>query len=189
MKSIILASSSPRRRELLSQIGLKYVVMTSDTDETTSKEIPYEVVMELSLKKAKAVYDKLDDYAKDNSIVIGADTIVSFNDRILLKPKSGQEAFETLKSLSGQTHQVYTGVSIVSSGGIHSFYEKTDVEFYKLSDSEIKEYIDTKDPMDKAGSYGIQGMFARYVKGIDGDYNNVVGLPVGRLYQEIKEFL
>lgn len=189
MKTIILASGSPRRRELLSQIGLKYVVMTSDTDETTSKKIPYEVVMELSLKKAKAVYDKLDEHAKDNSIVIGADTIVSFNDRILLKPKSAQEAFETLKSLSGQTHQVYTGVSVISSGGIHSFYEKTDVEFYKLSDSEINEYIGTKDPMDKAGSYGIQGMFARYVKRIDGDYNNVVGLPAGRLYQEIKEFL
>lgn len=189
MKTIILASGSPRRRELLSQIGLEYVVMVSDADETTSKNLPYDVVMELSMKKAKAVYDKLDEHTKNDSIVIGADTIVSFNDKILLKPESEQEAYETLTALSGQVHQVYTGVSIVSGTQIHSFFEKTDVEFYKLSEQEIKEYIRTKDPMDKAGSYGIQGMFARYVKGIKGDYNNVVGLPVGRLYQELKGLL
>lgn len=188
MKNIILASGSPRRKELLSQIGLEFTVMTSDADETISKTVPGEIVMEIACKKAGAVYEKVKETV-ENCCIIGADTIVYSDGEILTKPVDEQNAYDMLKKLSGNIHQVYTGVSVISEGKIHSFYEKTDVEFYEISDDEIKQYISTGDPFDKAGAYGIQGVFAKHVKGIRGDYNNVVGLPTGRLYQELKMIL
>lgn len=189
VKNIILASGSPRRRELLQQIGISFTVITSNADEITTKEAPQDIVMELSSLKAKAVYNSLSEDKKENSIVIGADTIVYHNKCILGKPQSKEEVKAMIKSISGCEHSVYTGVTFIGNGIYQSFYEKTNVLCYDMSDREIEQYIATGDCMDKAGGYGIQGAFAAYVKGIEGDYNNVVGLPAARLYQEIKTFL
>ena len=127
------------------------------------------------------------------SIVIGADTVVAYDGKILGKPADKEDAVHMLSMLSGNTHEVYTGVTFCYAEGgtekVHTFYERTAVTFYPMSRDEIANYVASGDPMDKAGAYGIQGSFAAYVKGIEGDYNNVVGLPVGRLYQEIKELL
>lgn len=189
---IILASQSPRRKELLAQAGFEYIVEPSTVEEVITKTRPWEVVMELSEQKAMDVYRK---YDKNNILVIGADTIVAYGERILGKPHSEEEAIEMLMLLQGNTHQVYTGVSFVwnddssekeSQIKKHTFYEKTEVEFYPMSEQEIREYVATKDCMDKAGSYGIQTHFCVHVKKISGDYNNVVGLPIARLYQEMK---
>jgi len=187
-KKIILASGSPRRRELLEQIGLDFTVEISKGKEITSRTKPEEVVKELSYQKAKEVYDRTGKEA----VIIGADTIVCFEDRILGKPTSEEEAREILKMMSGNVHKVYTGVTILwksDDGNTHvlSFEEVTRVYLYRLNDEEIDKYIATGDARDKAGAYGIQGLFARYVEKIEGDYNNVVGLPVGRLYQELKK--
>lgn len=201
MNKIILASASPRRKELLAQIGMDFAVCVSACEEVVTKSAPQEVVCELSALKAGAVYEKLmtDEVAagklkldkEDDFLVIGSDTIVAFGEKILGKPKSREDAFSMLSMLEGNTHEVYTGVTFAFRQGgkrkEHTFYEKTEVEFYPMSEKEIWDYIATSDPMDKAGSYGIQGIFAKHVKGIKGDYNNVVGLPVGRLYQELKE--
>ena len=209
---IILASASPRRRELLSQIGLDFEVIVSEVEEKVGAMLPEQVVEELSARKAEAVLGAIGDSAED-VLVIGADTVVALDGQILGKPGSPQEAAEMLRRLSGRNHGVYTGVahlyrpgsagsrdvpgpSVSTEGSVDSgalqrkiFHERTDVAFFSLAEEEIAFYVATGDCMDKAGAYGIQGMFARYVKGIAGDYNNVVGLPVGRLYQEAKEWL
>ena len=186
MKHLILASGSPRRRELMSQVGLDFTVVTSDADENIKEMEPEDYVRELSSIKAQSVLEQYAD--KDDSvIVIGADTIVYHKGEILTKPKDEEDAFRILKSLEGQIHQVYTGVTICSTHKNVSFYEKTDVWVYDMTDEEIRDYISTGEPMDKAGSYGIQGLFGIYVKGINGDYNNVVGLPVARLFYEMKK--
>lgn len=201
MNKIILASASPRRKELLAQIGMDFAVCVSACEEVVTKSTPQEVVCELSALKAGSVYEKLmtDEAAagklklgkEDDFLVIGSDTIVAFGEKIWGKPKSREDAFSMLSMLEGNTHEVYTGVTFAFRQGgkrkEHTFYEKTEVEFYPMSEKEIGDYIATSDPLDKAGSYGIQGIFAKHVKGIKGDYNNVVGLPVGRLYQELKE--
>ena len=188
MKHLILASGSPRRRELMSQVGLDFTVVTSDADENIKEMEPEDYVRELSSVKAQSVLEQYAD--KDDSvIVIGADTIVYHKGEILTKPKDEEDAFRILKSLEGQIHQVYTGVTICSTHKNVSFYEKTDVWVYDMTDEEIRDYISTGEPMDKAGAYGIQGKFAAYIKGIEGDYNNVVGLPVARLVHELKTFL
>lgn len=187
MKHLILASGSPRRRELMSQVGLDFTVVTSDADENIKEMEPEDYVRELSSVKAQSVLEQYAD--KDDSvIVIGADTIVYHKGEILTKPKDEEDAFRILKSLEGQIHQVYTGVTICSTHKNVSFYEKTDVWVYDMTDEEIRDYISTGEPMDKAGAYGIQGKFAAYIKGIEGDYNNVVGLPVARLVHELKTF-
>lgn len=187
MKRLILASGSPRRRELMSQVGLDFTVVTSDADENIKEMEPEDYVRELSSIKAQSVLEQYAD--KDDSvIVIGADTIVYHKGEILTKPKDEEDAFRILKSLEGQIHQVYTGVTICSTHKNVSFYEKTDVWVYDMTDEEIRDYISTGEPMDKAGAYGIQGKFAAYIKGIEGDYNNVVGLPVARLVHELKTF-
>lgn len=186
MKKLILGSGSPRRRELMAQIGLKFEVIVSDADESTAEMWPDRMVMELSRNKAEAVHSTLDDKTKSESVVIGADTIVYNDGKVLGKPKDEEDAFNMIKSLQDGVHSVYTGVTLVSDETI-SFFEETKVYVYPMTDEEIREYISTKEPMDKAGAYGIQGAFAAYVKGIEGDYNNVVGLPVARLYQELKK--
>ena len=190
---IILASASPRRRELLEQIGLQFEVKVSNVQEHITASKPGKIVEELSEQKARAVLEALTD-AKEDVLVIGADTIVAKEDRILGKPRSMEHAVEMLEWLSGNTHEVYTGVTLfyIKAGEkllCKTFHEMTKVHFYPMTDKEISEYVSTNDCMDKAGSYGIQGFCARYIRGIEGDYNNVVGLPVGRLYQEIKEWL
>jgi len=189
MKKIILASASPRRRELLKQAGFSFEVMVSQADETITEKTPEAMVKELSGRKARAVAQAL---AKGN-LVIGADTLVVMDGRILGKPTDEIDAFRMLKELSGHTHQVYTGVTLLGEtdeGRVEKvFVEKTDVTMYPMTDEEIQAYIGTGEPMDKAGAYGIQGRAAVFVKEIKGDYNNVVGLPIARLYQEIREWL
>lgn len=183
MKEIILASGSPRRRELLTQGNIPYEVIVSDAKEIITKNTPWEIVEELSCIKAMAV-------AKDHpdKLVLGADTIVALDGEVLGKPKDEQDAYRMLSRLQGNIHQVYTGVTFIQGDRIHSFHEKTDVEVYPMTEDEIWEYIYSKDPMDKAGSYGIQGQFAIHIRKINGDYNNVVGLPIGRVWQELKNF-
>jgi len=181
---IILASASPRRRELLAQIGLDFQVLVSEVEEKVNTDIPYLVVEQLSAQKAEAVAQKLEK--EEAALVIGADTIVACDGQILGKPWDKEEAVQMLRKLNGRSHQVYTGVTLIFRDKTKTFYEATEVEFYPMTEEEIGAYVETLDPLDKAGAYGIQGFCARYIKGITGDYNNVVGLPVGRLYQEMK---
>lgn len=191
---IILASQSPRRRELLSRAGFEFEIVTSEKDEVTTKTLPAEVVIELSCRKAYDVYDKVINEREKNLseeiLVIGADTVVSIDGMIFGKPKDDEDAFDMLSKLQGRTHEVYTGVTFVfnEKGEVrtHSFCECTKVTFFSMTDEEIRDYIKTKEPADKAGAYGIQGLCAVFIKGIEGDYNNVVGLPIARVYQEIK---
>ncbi len=240
---VILASASPRRRELLEQIGWQFEVCVSEVEEKITKTLPAEVVEELSRQKAEDVYRRLredggqkgsgesmhgmhrdsaegQDSGKQALLVIGADTIVSCGGRILGKPKSREDAASMLRLLQGRSHHVYTGVTLIlesrepfenrkllengepfdskasSCDGefpenrsrviVKTFHEETEVTFYPMSEKEIREYLETGEPFDKAGAYGIQGKGARYVREIRGDYGNVVGLPVGRLYQEVQ---
>lgn len=190
MKSrIILASASPRRQELLTQIGLPFEACPSEWEEVTDKELPEEVVQELSYHKAMEVYER--NVTEEGTVVIGADTIVACGGQILGKPGTRERAEEMLGKLQGGTHQVYTGVAFVwkEKGRTETagFYECTDVRVYPMTEEEIRCYVETGEPMDKAGAYGIQGGFAAFIQGICGDYNNVVGLPVGRVYQELKK--
>lgn len=226
-KKIILASASPRRRELLTQIGLDFDIVVSETEEKITSTEPAKVVEELSAQKAEAVWEKLCSMTASQGsvtnaerldegsgvsrtdegsevfeseqtsgettitdiIVLGADTVVACDGKILGKPADTEAAAAMLTMLQGRGHEVYTGVTILyEQNGERktlTFHEKTIVHFYPMTDAQIREYVATGDPMDKAGSYGIQGFCARYIRGIEGDYNNVVGLPVGRVYQEL----
>ena len=175
MKNIILASQSPRRRELLTQIGLEFEVHPAGGEEIITSTDPVEVVKSLSTQKAAAVKEELEPQLPENWLVIGADTIVVYDGKILGKPKDEADAIRMLRMLQGQTHSVYTGVTLLEEGKQTTFAE------------EIAWYVSTKEPMDKAGAYGIQGLCARFVEKIQGDYNNVVGLPVGRIYQKLKK--
>ncbi len=190
MEKIVLASGSPRRKELLARTGLKFSVVASDGEEKTDLTDPAEMVEKLSFDKAMAVAGKLLQESAP-CLIIGADTVVAFEKKILGKPVDEKDALDTLSRLQGNVHQVYTGVTLLvkkkDTWKSHTFSEKTDVQFYPVSKEELMEYISTGEPMDKAGSYGIQGKFGIYVKGICGDYNNVVGLPVGRLVYELKK--
>ena len=207
---LVLASASPRRRELLSQIGLEFTVMPSTKEENAKTTEAGALVQELSRQKAVDIWEQLSGGQGQNPdadqeqiaeetqepnlngkrqpelLVIGADTVVCCEGKILGKPHSREAAAEMLTALQGRSHEVYTGVTLYSQSVTVTFFECTQVEFYPMTEVEISEYIDSKEPMDKAGAYGIQGLGARFVKGIRGDYNNVVGLPVGRLYQELK---
>lgn len=191
MNNIILASASPRRQELLTQIGIKFRVIPSNIEERPKSILPEEIVMELSEGKAEDVFKKLSAKEQVSSVVIGADTIVVCEGEIMGKPESREHAVRMLSCLQGSMHQVYTGVTLIyhrlNQMKKVSFYEKTDVSMYSMSTEEIRCYVDTGEPADKAGAYAIQGKCAAYIKGIRGDYNNVVGLPVGRLYQEMKK--
>ena len=189
MKHLILASASPRRRELLAQIGIGTEVIPSSVEEKVTKTQPSEVVEELSRQKCLDVAERL---GRDG-IILGADTVVAVEGRILGKPGTPQKASEMLMSLQGKEHQVCTGVTLaeVKEGQIvktETFSEKTSVFIYEMTEEEIWEYVSSGDPLDKAGAYGIQGAFAKYVEKIDGDYNNVVGLPVAAVYQRLKNW-
>ena len=180
--NLILASKSPRRQELLQLIGIPFTVRVADIDETMESCDPETAVAQLSHKKAAAVP------RTDDEIVIGADTIVVLDGKILGKPTSEAEAFQMLRFLSGRRHQVMTGLTVLQAERWVSVTEVTEVSFRPLTDREILDYIATGDPMDKAGSYGIQNGGALFVDGICGDYYNVVGLPVCRLAQLLKQF-
>lgn len=215
---IVLASGSPRRRELLEQIGLRFRVRVSNAEEKISAA-PSQTVEELSYRKAEAVLKDMgpeegkvlpeagpaegkrgegqcpvSEKGFEAVLVIGADTVVAVDGHILGKPVSPEEAADMLRTLSGRTHEVYTGVTLLYCGSPgqvarKTFHERTEVAFYPMSEAEIAAYVSTGDCMDKAGAYGIQGFCARYIREIRGDYNNVVGLPIGRLYQEAREWL
>lgn len=191
MKKIILASASPRRRELLAQIGLEFTVMPSDVEENPESTLPQDIVIELSKEKARDVWGKIGQDDTGDSLVISADTIVAIDGEILGKPKDEEDAARMLGLLSGKEHQVYTGVTMIWIDGEgrqeeYSFYVCTGVLMYRMNKAEIMEYVCSGEPMDKAGAYAVQGRAAAYIKSIRGEYSNVVGLPTGRLYQEMK---
>ena len=203
---IILASQSPRRKELLEKVGIEFEIIPSQVEENVQAQTPSQVAQELALLKARDVMEMCKARGLDERIiVIGADTVVAQGDLVLGKPCDEDEAVWMIKQLQGNTHQVYTGVAICVSekadGSIMetnlvektseqikeiSFAQKTDVTVYEMDDTEIKSYVDSGEPMDKAGAYGIQGKFCAFVEKIDGDYNNVVGLPISRVYHELK---
>lgn len=195
MTRIILASGSPRRKELLEQINLSYEVIVSDVDETTEEKNPEEFVMSLSKRKALDVFESLCRKYKseDSLIVIGADTVVAHNDRILGKPLDYEDAFSMIKAYSGQSHHVYTGVTLAGLKNgqkfIDSFVEDTKVFVRTMTDEEIHQYLKLDESMDKAGAYGIQGAFAAYISKIEGDYFNVVGLPLCSLQLKLKQYM
>ena len=192
MKQIILASASPRRKELLEQIGLSFEIKVAQGEEVITKKVPSEVVEELSKQKALEIadaYEKEQEVTQETTVVIGADTVVAFDDEIMGKPKNENMAKQMLGKLQNNTHQVYTGVTLVimteEERKVITFHEKTEVQMYPMTQTQIDAYVATGESMDKAGSYAIQGKCAAYIKGICGDYNNVVGLPVARLMQEL----
>ena len=189
MRKIILASASPRRRELLAGVGATFQICRSNGEENITKEDPDDIVKELSLQKATTVTEERK--LEEGTVIIGADTIVFYEGKILGKPADEEDAVRTLEMLQVRTHQVYTGFTFLQKKEgkwiADSFAEKTDVTFYPVTEKEIKDYVRTGEPMDKAGSYGIQGKFGIYVKGINGSYTNVVGLPIGRLFYEAKK--
>ena len=189
---LILASASPRRRELIQLLGLPFKCTVSEAGETTDAKLPKEAVAEISRKKALWSYARRG--LSDSEVLIGADTVVAFENNILGKPASEDEARTMLRMLSGNTHSVFTGVTLIwhdtnhDTPNVLSFVQKTDVTFAAVSDNEIDEYIQTLDYKDKAGSYGIQGPFGRHVQQIYGDYNNVVGFPVSKVYEILKKY-
>lgn len=190
-KKIILASASPRRRELLAQAGYKFEIQVSHKEETYISEAPDEIVKELALLKAKDIAEQND--AK-NMIVIGADTVVVHQGAILGKPKSKDDAYDMIKGFQGDKHQVYTGVAILDydvdgKETIVNHAVKTDVYVNPMTDEEIWKYIESDNVMDKAGSYGIQSGFAVYIEKIEGDYFNVVGLPISYIYEQLKQII
>ncbi|WP_175991573.1 nucleoside triphosphate pyrophosphatase [Bacillus sp. Marseille-Q1617] len=183
MSNLILASQSPRRKQLLQQLQLSFTTISSNVDETVASHLkPHEVVTELALRKAKEISAMHPD-----SYVLGSDTVVAHGDSSLGKPQSEEEAREMLSMLSGKTHSVYTGVAILKGEKQTLFYEKTDVTFWELTPGEIDDYIASEEPFDKAGGYGIQGLGAKLVKEITGDYFSVVGLPISKVYRALRE--
>ena len=186
---IILASGSPRRKELLLQIGIVPEIIVSHVEEKITSDIPAEVVMSLAEQKAVDVAKEM----PEGTVILGSDTVVAADGKILGKPKSHEEAYEMIRRLAGRSHQVYTGVCLVKKGPegeadtVVSFSDETDVNVSPMTEKEIREYADSEEPMDKAGSYAVQGFFARYIDGLKGSYANVMGLPVHLVYQELKK--
>ena len=180
---IILASGSPRRREILSELGAELKIITADVDESSNEADPEKLAQELAQKKGLAVYQKLlaQKSLELSYPIISADTIVFCDDEIMGKPKDRADAYRMLKKLSGKAHTVTTGICIVKDGIPHSSFSTTKVFVDTLTDDEINAYIDSGDPFDKAGAYGIQGIFSKHVSKIEGCYFNVVGLPVNAL--------
>lgn len=184
---IILASASPRRSDLLTQMGLKFEVIPSEQEEKVVDDLPpHRLAEELALKKVESVAKRVQGCA----LIIGADTIVVKGDKVLGKPKDEDEAFRMLMELQGQVHEVITGLAVmeVPARKCVTAYEKTVVEMASLTCQEVEGYIRTREPMDKAGAYGIQGLGGMLIKRIEGCYYNVVGLPIHRLWMILKEF-
>ena len=200
-KKIILGSASPRRRELLAQIGAEFEIRVSEKEEIYHSEKPEEIVCELALMKAENVASELSEAERAGDVVLGAGTVVVLDGKILGKPSDEEEAARMLSALQGRSHEVYTGVAVLEyaesgEGAVpggwklekkENYAVETRVYVNPMTEQEIREYIATGDPMDKAGAYGIQGRFAAYIDRIEGDYYNVVGLPVSRVYRTLKE--
>lgn len=181
---MILASKSPRRKELLGIISEDFRIIPAVGEELIPDGTePKDAVLLLSRQKAEEIYSRY-----NGEVIVSADTIVVIDNKILGKPRDEEQAFEMLKTLSGRSHTVFTGVCVIfADGSSENFSERTDVEFYPLSDSEIRDYIATGEPMDKAGAYGIQEKGALLVKSISGDFYNVMGLPISRLARVLRE--
>lgn len=194
---IILASGSPRRKEILTNLGVEFTVIPSNKEEKMSNDIyPGELVKQLSKMKGSDVAEKVaalpaEEAAAigDHYIVIGADTVVAYDGKVLGKPKSRENAYEMIKAFSGDIHNVFSGVYIYIKNGDKTeevnFSVNTEVSVYEMTDSEINAYLDTPEPYDKAGAYAIQGLFAPYIKGINGDYYNIVGFPIAQIVHEL----
>ncbi len=187
-KRIVLASKSPRRKEILEKCGFEPIVMISECDESKVKEKdPGKLVKKLSIIKARDVAGK----CKDGDVIVAADTVVSVDGTILGKPKTKKEAREMIRSYAGKEHYVYTGVTIIykrkDKDEEYSFVDKASVTVSEMTNCEIKAYVETGEPMDKAGAYGIQGAFCKYIPKINGDFYTVMGLPIARTYRAIKE--
>lgn len=195
-KTIILGSASPRRRELLAQIGAEFEVRVSNKEEVYHSNVPEEIVKELALMKAENVAEELAEEnpagAVKSTVVIGADTIVVQDGKILGKPADEADAVRMLTGLQGRRHDVYTGVAVLDydengEKHVYNYPVGTAVYLNEMTEEEIRAYVETKDPLDKAGAYGIQGRFAAHIDRIEGDYYNVVGLPVSRVYRTLQE--
>ena len=183
-KHIILASASPRRKEILESMGARFTVVTADTDESCDISDPVELTVELARKKGQAVYELLRSRGEnDGAIIISADTVVACDGKVLGKPRNKDEAWQMLSLLSEKTHIVATGIAITFNGKTYTDCSVTEVDVSKIPDREIEKYIDSGDPFDKAGGYGIQGSFSRWIKGLRGCYFGVVGLPTNLLWE------
>ena len=211
--TIILASGSPRRLQLLQQIGLDPIVIPSRKEEHPSAKEPAEIVKELSIQKASDIADQVLCYWKEHygslladagfdgagkggspqgdTVVIGSDTVVAVEGKVLGKPKTHAQAADMIRAIQGRTHSVFTGVTLIRlpDKKTVTFAEETKVQVFPMTDEEIAAYASSDEPMDKAGAYGIQGPFAAYIGKIEGEYNTVVGLPVGHLYRELKKLM
>lgn len=192
MYNIILASGSPRRKEILEQVGIPFTVQASNKEEVITENEPVNIVKGLASMKANDIAEK----AKINDVIIGCDTIVAYNNQIMGKPKNEEDAKRMLQLLQNDVHEVYTGVSVIikmtTDDGSEcdkeiNFAVETKVYVNAMSEAQIESYVATKEPMDKAGAYAVQGKFAVHIKKLDGDYYNVVGLPISRLYDVLLE--
>lgn len=179
---LILGSKSPRRKEILEMVKIPFKIILKDVVEDIDSLDPIEYVLSTSLKKAQAIIEEVNE----DDIVLCCDTIVYIDNLILGKPKDKNAASEMIKRIQGKTHSVLTGVYLGNKISSQSFYEKTEVTVSKMSDNEIEEYINTKEPYDKAGGYAIQGIFGKFIERIQGDFYNVMGLPINHVYQVLK---
>ncbi len=181
---IVLASGSPRRRELLDQIGAEYEVRPSEADETITSTMPSEVVKELALRKGREVAE----HYEEDVVILSADTVVANEGKILGKPRDDEEAAQMIAGIQGKSHEVYTGVAIIikrAEEKVINFAVETKVKVVPMSEADIAGYLRTGEHRDKAGAYAIQGKFAPYIEGIEGDYYNVVGFPISRICKEL----
>lgn len=182
---LILGSASPRRKELLAWLGVPFEVVPSNAKEESSKESAADYVLDLAQLKARDVYENLS--AKEGAIVLGSDTVVALENRIMEKPRDREHAKEMLKSLSGKWHDVYTAVCLVHKNLEKSFYEKTSVKFEEIDEKTLEIYLDSGESLDKAGAYGIQGAALAFISEVRGSYSSVVGLPTSRVLKELRE--
>lgn len=184
MKQLILASGSPRRRELLEKCDIPFICIPADIDESIDETMPLgEEIGRLSRRKAEHILQEYPD-----AVVIGSDTIVTADGRILGKPADRQEAAAMLRLLSGRAHQVITGLTVISSRRSYTAYTVSDVHFAEMDENDINTYLDTGECMDKAGAYGIQGYGGRYIEKIEGDFYSIMGLPLHLVFEELKHF-
>ena len=188
---IVLASKSPRRREILSMLGLKFDIVSADADESSELTDPAHLVRELSLRKARATKALLEQRGEwnDDTLIIASDTVVAVGGTILGKPRDEADAARMLTLLSGSTHQVISGVSLLYGARERADFDATSVHFCDMTSAEIEDYVSCGEPMDKAGAYAVQGLASVYIKGLEGDYFNVVGLPVHKLNTMLCELL
>ena len=184
---LYLASASPRRRELLDMLGFSYRLLLPNADENCAETDPARFVAELAARKAEAAMELLSSEERENALILGADTVVYANGEILGKPKDRADAVRMLTSFEGTTHEVYSGIAFASASGTVSASECTSVHFGKMSAEEIEAYVATGEPMDKAGSYAVQGICSMWIDGIEGCHFNVIGLPIRRMYKVLRE--